>query len=139
MLIVNAYQPFVIITLHRCSRLDTDLLGDMEGSEAASWRYDTLISTNVHTLSEEIGNDTTMIENIMDPHLTCEQIQEVFGQPLPIPVNIENVLRYIQAIYYIFNLVFGVSLNLFMIVLTLYFKSYKMSHSSLVFRYVLAT
>ena len=122
MLIVNAYQPLVIITLHRCSRLDTDLLGDMKGSGSASWIYDTLISTNVHTLSEEIGNDTTMIENIMDPHLTCEQIQEVFGQPLPIPVNTQNVLRYVQAIYYIFNLVFGVSLNLFMIVLTLCFK-----------------
>lgn len=92
-------------------------MGDMEGSGSASWTF-----VNAQTWIEVMGNDATLMENITDSHLPCEQIQEVFGQPLPIPISIENVLRYIQALYYVFNLVLGVFLNLFVIVLTLRFK-----------------
>ncbi len=54
--------------------------------------------------------------------MTCEQIQEVYGQPVSIEVNIQNVLRYVQALYYIINLFLGVFINLFVIVLALRFK-----------------
>ena len=93
---------------------------DMEGSESGDWIIGTTV--NIQTLSEVTGNNRTLIENVTDPHLPCEQIKEVFGQPLPIPVSVENVLRYIQVLYYILNFVLGVFLNLFIIVLTLSFK-----------------
>ena len=66
-----------------------------------------------------MSNDTILIEIATDTNLTCEQIQEVYGQPLLIEVNVENVLRYIQALIYIINLCFGLFINLFVIVLTL--------------------
>ena len=71
-------------------------------------------------MSSEILDTST--ENVTDTQLTCEQIQEQFGQPLPIPINIQAILRCVQAVYYIINLVLGVFINLFVIVLTLRFK-----------------
>ena len=103
----------------------------MEESGSASWIFDT-----ASAWSEVMGNDTTLIENVTVSHL---QMQEVFGQPLPIPESVENVLRRIQALYYIFNLVLGVFLNLLVIVLTFTLKGYKTLHSCLVFRCVLVT
>ena len=89
----------------------------MEGSSSAGWILDP-----TPTWSELLGKDVTLAENITDPHLPCEQVQEIYGQPLPIPIEIGNVVRYVQVVYYILNFMLGVFLNLFVIVLTLHFK-----------------
>ena len=88
----------------------------MDGSGSSNWTFSDMY---VQTSSEMLGIST---ENVSGIQLTCEEIQEQFGQLLPIPVNVETVLRYIQAVYYINNFVFGVLLNLLVIVLTLRFK-----------------
>ena len=85
--------------------------------------------------AQTLSNDTILIEIATDTNLTCEQIQEVYGQPLSIEVNVENVLRYVQALYYIINLCFGVFVNLFVIVHLLF--ALRISYSSLDSRYVL--
>ena len=85
--------------------------------------------------AQTLSNDTILIEIATDTNLTCEQIQEVYGQPLSIEVNVENVLRYVQALYYIINLCFGVFVNLFVIVRLLF--ALRISYSSLDSRYVL--
>lgn len=94
----------------------------MEGSSSSNWIFDTIMNAQISSDSEVMSINTTLIENATDTYLTCEQIQEVYGQPLPIEVSVENVLRYVQALYYIINLVLGVLFNLFVMVLTLRFK-----------------
>ena len=55
--------------------------------------------------------------------LTCEQRQYEFGFPLPLEMNVANVLRYIQVAFYLICLPFGFFLNLFVTVLILRFKT----------------
>jgi hypothetical protein len=65
-----------------------------------------------------------MVEDFMDDedtvaNLTCEELQLVFGSPLPLPLHVANVLRYIQAANYFIYFIFGFLLNLFVMMLVL--------------------
>ena len=55
-------------------------------------------------------------------NLSCEELQEEFGSPLPLPIHVANVLQYVQAVFYIIFFLFGVPLNLFVTVLILRYK-----------------
>ena len=95
----------------------------MEGSGLNNWtlNFDSFLNDIAQNVSGPgVEDNSTMLMDNMT--LTCEQIQEEFGSPLPIPTNVENPLRVLQALYYIINLVLGVLLNLLVIVLTLRFK-----------------
>lgn len=72
----------------------------MEASGSAIWIFDSIGTLND---SDILSNDTTLLENVTNIQLTCEHIQEIFGKPLPIPMSIENMLRYVQAVYFIFS------------------------------------
>ena len=67
-------------------------------------------------------NNSNFTENETAVMLTCQQKQVEFGSPLPLPTNTANVLRYMQVVYYIICLPFGVFLNLFVVSLILRFK-----------------
>ena len=54
--------------------------------------------------------------------ITCEQRQMDFGSPLALTLYTANVLRYMQITYYIICFPFGVSLNVFALLLILRFK-----------------
>jgi hypothetical protein len=65
-----------------------------------------------------------MMEDFMDDedtvaNLTCEELQLVFGSPLPLPIHVANVLRYIQVVNYFIYFIFGFLLNLFVMMLVL--------------------
>ena len=55
-------------------------------------------------------------------NLTCEELQVEFGSPLPLPIHVANVLRYVQAVYYFIYFLLGVFLNLLVTVLILRYK-----------------
>ena len=70
----------------------------------------------METFTELIMDEAT------DANLTCEELQEIFGSRLPLPVHVANGLRYVQAVYYFIYFMFGVLLNLFVMVLILRYK-----------------
>jgi hypothetical protein len=94
----------------------------MEGSGSGNWTLNATYS--IQTLSEmnSIRNDITSTHNVTDIQLTCEEITGQFGESLLIPLNVETALRYIQAVYYIIIFVVGVSINVFVVALSLCFK-----------------
>ena len=63
-----------------------------------------------------LDNDTAASD------LTCEELQVEFGSPLPLPLNVATVLRYVQAVYYLIYFILGVLLNVFVTVLILRYK-----------------
>ena len=76
----------------------------------------------LQTSSEMTSSHITSTHNATDVQLTCEQIAGQYGEPLPIPTNVETALRYMQAFYYIIMFVVGVMINIFVVVLSLCFK-----------------
>ena len=67
-------------------------------------------------------NFTDLMLKDASTNLTCEELQEEFGAPLPLPIHVANVLRYVLAVSYIIYFMFGVLLNLFVTVLVLRYK-----------------
>ena len=63
-----------------------------------------------------------LIEEDTVANLTCEELQLVFGSPLPLPIHVANVLRYVQAFFYLIGFIFGSLLNLFVMMLILRYK-----------------
>ena len=92
----------------------------MEGSGADAIYNAITIQTSSRTTSSHM----TSTYNAADAHdqLTCEQITGQYGEPLPISINVETALRYVQAVYYIIMFVVGVMTNIFVAVLSLCFK-----------------
>ena len=109
----------------------------MQGSGLSNWTLNFDILKNINqnvSVPGMMDNSTMLMDNIIYIELNCKQTQEEFGPSLQIPVSVENAIRAVQAIYFIINLVLGVLLNLLVIVLTLRFKNFRISHFSLVFR-----
>ena len=63
-----------------------------------------------------------LIEEDTVANLTCEELQLVFGSPLPLPIHVANVVRYVQAFCYLTYFIFGFFLNLFVLMLVLRYK-----------------
>ena len=63
-----------------------------------------------------LDNDTAASD------LTCEELQVVFGSPLPLPLNVATMLRYVQAVYYLIYFILGVLLNVFVTVFIVRYK-----------------
>lgn len=97
----------------------------MEGSGLSDWtlNYDSFLNDFAQNMTD-LGKmqNSTMLNQTDNITLTCEQIQEEYGLSLPIPINVENPLRVVQAVYFIIILVLGVILNVLVIVLTVHFK-----------------
>ena len=67
-------------------------------------------------------NITNLMSVDVATNLSCEELQEEFGSPLPLPIHVANVVRYIQAVFYIIYFLLGVPLNLFVTLLILRYK-----------------
>ena len=68
----------------------------MDGSAAGSWTTGLLFTQSG---SGSMINDTPPTDNGIALEMTCEQRQVEFGSPLPLSIDIANVLRYIQIVY----------------------------------------
>ena len=97
------------------NQLNTDVATD-----ASVKLNKTLDLSFAKTGSGMISNHTLTLPD--NQTLTCEEHQLEFGSPLPFPVDVSNVLRYMQAAYYIVCFLVGVFLNFIVTLLILCYK-----------------
>ena len=91
----------------------------MEGSGLDAIYNTITIQTSSGTTS---SHNITSTHNATDVQWTCEEIAGQYGEPLPIPTNVETALTYVQAFYYAIMFVVGAMINIFVIVLSMRFK-----------------